>query len=318
ATRFDNRLWGKGATVLWIGRALLLIITLIPSVGTLVKGSRRWLRIGPFGFQPSEIAKFALVVILARYLARHRRRAETLVRGTLIPLVLIGLLAGPVFLAPDFGSTMLLGLVGLLILFLGGSHPGYLSIVATGGLGAFALAIARDEVRWRRTMAFLNPEKYAQQEAYQLIQARYAFVLGGGLGVGLGQSLQKQFYLPEAHTDFIYAIIGEEFGLWGTGGVLLLFGVLVACGLHISYRAPDPFGRLLAAGLTLMIGIQALLNIAVVTGCLPTKGLPLPFISYGGTHLVMSLFMIGVLINIAQAGARAPDRIAGQDRLHDF
>lgn len=166
--------------------------------------------------------------------------------------------------------------------------------------------ISKNQQRMGRIMAFMDPEKYAQDEAYQLLNALYAFVAGGIGGVGLGQSLQKQLYLPEAHTDFIFAIIGEELGITGSLGVVILFVVFFFCGLRISGRAADPGGRLMAFGITLLVSLQAALNIGVVTGRLPTKGLPLPFISFGGTSLVVLLFMVGVLVNIARQGSDRP------------
>lgn len=166
--------------------------------------------------------------------------------------------------------------------------------------------ISKNQQRMGRIMAFMDPEKYAQDEAYQLLNALYAFVAGGIGGVGLGQSLQKQLYLPEAHTDFIFAIIGEELGITGSLGVVILFVVFFFCGLRISGRAADPGGRLMAFGITLLVSLQATLNIGVVTGRLPTKGLPLPFISFGGTSLVVLLFMVGVLVNIARQGSDRP------------
>lgn len=172
---------------------------------------------------------------------------------------------------------------------------------ALAGLCGFAVAVLRDPVRMGRILAFLMPDKYPAA-AYQLGQSEDAFTLGGIWGAGLGESIQKHFYLPEAHTDFILAIIGEELGLIATVMVILLFAGLFVCGLWISLRAPDVFGRLLGFGLTLMIVVQAAINVGVVTGCLPTKGLPLPFISYGGSSLVVSMVNVGVLINIARQG----------------
>ena len=171
-----------------------------------------------------------------------------------------------------------------------------------------AWMISQNPQRMGRIMAFLEPEKHAQDEAFQLLNALYAFVAGGAGGVGLGDSLQKHFYLPEAHTDFIFAIIGEELGILGSMGVVILFVVFLLCGLRISGRAADAGGRLMAFGITFLISLQAALNIGVVTGRLPTKGLPLPFISFGGTSLVVLLFMVGVLLNIARQGVRMPRR----------
>ena len=202
----------------------------------------------------------------------------------------------------DVGATVLIGATGGVIMLVAGAPFWLLAFgvaLAAGGLGVL---IKYDPVRMSRVLAFLNPEEYAQTEAFQLLNALYAFVAGGATGVGLGQSLQKQHYLPEAHTDFIFAIIGEELGVVASLSVVVLFVILLLCGIRISGRAPDVSGRLLAFGITFMITLQAAINIGVVTGCLPTKGLPLPFVSFGGTSLMVTLFMVGVLLNISRQG----------------
>jgi len=204
-----------------------------------------------------------------------------------------------VFLEPDYGTTLLIGAVGMAILFLGGTRLSYLSIISVACLCLFAVAIAHDPNRLGRFLAFLHPERYAEDKAFQLTQGINAFVSGGPYGTGLGHGMQKQYYLPEAHTDFILPIIAEELGFGASIGVLLLFLGIFVCGIAIVVRARDTFGRLLAFGITLTLTLQAMLNIGVVTGCLPTKGLALPFISYGGSSMVMSGVMIGVLVNVA-------------------
>jgi len=206
-------------------------------------------------------------------------------------------------------------------MYAGGARIGYLLLFAVGGLSVFSLAVMRDEVRLHRILAFLDPDKYSQTYSFQLVSAINAFIAGGMGGVGLGQSMQKQYYLPEAHTDFIFAIIGEELGVFATAAVVILFAGLFFCGLKISIRAPNVFGRLFAFGITMMITLQAAINIGVVTGCLPTKGLPLPFISFGGSSLIMSLIEIGILINIAQHGQdklKNTDVRVIKDRVHRF
>jgi cell division protein FtsW len=205
--------------------------------------------------------------------------------------------------------------VGGLLLFLGGSPPGWLGLGGLLGFCGLSVAVLFDDNRRGRILAFIMPDKFPAA-AYQLGQSEDAFTLGGFWGVGLGESIQKHYYLPEAHTDFILAIIGEELGLIATITVVVLFASLFVCGLLISLRARDPFGRLLGLGLTLMITVQAMINIGVVTGCLPTKGLPLPFISYGGSSLVISMIHIGVLINIARQGIWDTDKtpVGARDR----
>ncbi len=300
ASWLDYRVWRPLAVPLLLFSIALLAMTLVPGVGVAVKGSRRWLHLGLMNFQPSELAKFSSVVFLAWWMSRVQRHAEEFLRGLVAPMVGLGIVLALVFAEPDFGTTVLIGAVGVTVLFAGGSRPGYLVVSTVAGLALFALAVMRNAVRMRRITAFLDPEKYAQDEAFQLLNAIYAFVVGGASGVGLGRSLQKRFYLPEAHTDFIFAIVGEELGLAASLLVVVLFLGMFLCGIRISFRAPDQFGKLLGFGVTVMIALQAVINIAVVTGSMPTKGLPLPFISFGGSSLLASFGMVGVLVNIAR------------------
>ncbi|NCC52723.1 MAG: putative lipid II flippase FtsW [Spartobacteria bacterium] len=316
--RIDYHLWRDISLPLMIFCWILLVMTLIPGVGVYMNGSRRWLRFGVINIQSSELAKFATTMVLAWWLARNQRRITEFRKGFLYPLTGLGITLLLIFAEPDFGTTMLVAAVGLVIFFAAGVRISYLAIVSVAGLGAFIIAIMHNEVRMRRIIAFLNPDKYAQDEAFQLLNAIYAFVSGGASGVGLGQSLQKRFYLPEAHTDFIFAIIGEELGVTVSIGVIVAFVCIFFCGIHISMHASDTFGRLASLGFTMMITLQATLNIAVVTGCLPTKGLPLPFISFGGSSLVISMAMIGVLINIArQSGGETLEKSV-KDKGHRF
>jgi cell division protein FtsW len=303
--RFDYHWWQRRPIVLGTGilALLVLIAVIIPGVGTKIGGSYRWLRVGPFSLQASELAKFAMVILMVNWVVWNSRRMERLKEGLLIPLGGLVLMLGLLLLEPDFGTTMLSGSVAMLLLYAGGTQIGYLAVAAVTGLCLFSLAVMHDPVRMMRILAFVMPEKYPDA-AYHLAQSKIAFIHGGWAGVGLGNSLQKQFYLPEAHTDFILAIIGEELGFLATGVVVLLFLGILVCGLTISHYAPDPFGRMLAFGFTMLTVLQAVINIGVVTGCLPTKGLPLPFISYGGSSLIMSVAGTGVLLNIARHGSK--------------
>ncbi|HMP76063.1 MAG TPA: putative lipid II flippase FtsW [Kiritimatiellia bacterium] len=313
--RIDYQVWKKFAVPLAGITFLLLAAVLVPGIGIEVKGSRRWISLGVTTMQPSEIGKVALIFLLAWWMSRVKRKAGELVPGLIIPGALMGALILPVLVGPDFGTSMLMGAVGFAMLWAGGSRFSHLAIAGTGAASFMTVLIMQNEVRMRRIIAFLDPERYADREAFQLLNAIYAFVMGGSGGVGLGASLQKRYYLPESHTDFIFAIIGEELGLAASMGVLLLFAVIFVCGLRISARAPDSFGRLAALGLTCMITIQAAINLGVVTGCLPTKGLPLPFISYGGTSLAITLGMVGVLVGIArQAGEDGASLSVVRDR----
>jgi len=271
----------------------------VPGIGTKVKGSYRWLKLGPIRFQPSELAKIAVIVGMSTWMAIFRRQASDLKLGLLYPLCGLGVVVGLVFLEPDYGTTFVTVAVGMAIMFAAGTKFSHLVVTAFLGAVAFGLAIMQSEVRRGRILSFMWPEKFPEQ-AYHLKQSIIAFKMGGLWGVGLGNSMQKRIYLPEAHTDFILAILAEEFGFAGTILVLLLFVGIFVYGMTISYQAADPFGRLLGFGITMMISLQAAFNVAVVTGCVPTKGLPLPFISYGGSSLVMALAMVGILLSIAQ------------------
>ncbi len=318
---FPYMYWRQLAIPLALISLVLLVMVLIPGIGVEIKGSSRWLRLGGINVQPSEFAKLALIVWLAWWMAMQKRRSQQIFRGWFVPLTVLGLFAVLILLEPDYGTTALLGVVGLLVMFMGGTRLGYLAVTGVVGAVGFGLMVAQNPVRRMRVLAFLEPEKYQSDEAYQLIQALYAFGLGGRSGVGLGDSLQKRHYLPEAHTDFIFAILGEELGFLSTIGVVLAFVVILVCGLNISRRAIDPFGRLLAFGITAMITLQAALNIAVVTGALPTKGIALPFISFGGSSMVTTMAMVGILLNVSRYAAdpfdRAEDRII-KDRPLDF
>lgn len=306
-SRVDYRRWLKLSWPLLGATLVLLALVYVPGIGLNIKGSHRWIRL-PMGltFQPSEIAKFVAIVMLSAWYGTKRRERTGFKGGLLYPALLLGLMLGLIVMETDFGATILIGATGGLMMFVAGAPALYLTGAALAGGAGLAWMISQNRQRMSRIMAFLDPEKYAQDEAFQLLNALYAFVAGGVWGVGLGQSLQKQHYLPEAHTDFIFAIIGEELGILFSLGVVGLFVVFLLCGLRISGRAPDAGGRLMAFGITLLISLQAALNIGVVTGRLPTKGLPLPFISFGGTSLVVLLFMVGVLLNIARQGAARP------------
>lgn len=314
----DYHVWRRLAIPVVLVCVFLLILTLIPSIGVNIKGSRRWLRIG-MNFQPSELAKIGMIFIMSWWLAKNGRNMGQLSRGVFIPLAGLGIILGLIFAEPDFGTTMLVGSVGVCMMFVAGSSIPVLGGLSLAAMGMFVLAVRHNPERMSRVTAFLDPEKYAENEAFQLMNAKYAFVSAGASGVGLGESMQKRFYLPEAHTDFIYAIVAEELGMAASMGILILFAVIMFCGIRIALRARDAFGKSLALGITLMISLQAIINIGVVTGCLPTKGLALPFISYGGSHLLVGLAMVGILVNIAtQISDDPPENEVIKDRIHEL
>jgi cell division protein FtsW len=317
--RIDYHRWRWMAVPVVLSAIALLVLVRIPGIGREINGSWRWLRFGSVSLQPSEFAKFAVILFLAWWLKRERRNVETFTRGFLYPgMVLAGVLL-LIFVEPDFGTALLIAMTGGLMLFYGGTSLRFLLPSAAVGAGLFGWAVMRDAERMGRVLSFLDPEKYISTDGWQLMNALYGFVVGGLHGAGLGESLQKRFYLPEAHTDFIFAIIGEELGLMGTIGILSLFLILLLCGIHITVRAPDYFGRMLSFGVTVAVAMQALINIAVVTGSVPTKGMALPFISYGGSSLLVFLSLIGLQVNIARhVGDPVPDPDirAVKDQVH--
>ncbi len=300
-SRCDYHWWRKRPIAIAMGvlSVAALCLVFVPGIGGKTLGSYRWIRLGPLSAQPSEFAKLTTIILLAAWMADVARHAGRFRSGLLAPMTGLGLILGLLMAEPDFGTTALLGAVGMAILFAGGTRFTYLSVTALLGAGAFVLAVLFNPERIERVFAFLFPDKYPDA-AHQVVQSKVAFIGGGWFGRGLGNSMQKQAYLPEAHTDFIFAIIGEELGFVVTAFVVLLFVGFFICGMIVSYGAVDRFGKLMAFGLTMMIGLQAAINMGVVTGCLPTKGLALPFISYGGTCLLISLVSVGILLNIAR------------------
>lgn len=298
-SRIDYQLYRVFAVPLALFSIVLLVMAITPGVGVMRGGSWRWLSFGPVNFQPSELAKLSCVILVAWWMSKVQRDAGSFRRGLAVPLLFVSIYAVLIILEPDFGTTMLIGAVGLTVMFVGGTRVGYLLVAGVGGLCAMALLIAQDSERRARLLAFLEPEKYSSGDAFQLMQALYAFVTGGGMGVGLGESMQKRHYLPEAHTDFIFAILGEELGLQVTLPVLIMFLMFFVCGVLVANNCEDRFGKLLGFGIAFLITVQAAINIGVVTGSLPTKGITLPFISFGGSSMLMTLAMVGILINIS-------------------
>lgn len=294
-----RRLEGWGWPVL-IASGVLLVLVLVPPLAQPINGTRRWLRLGPASFQPAELAKLALVVFLAAWLTRHRDRLDDFRRAVLPPLAAAGTLALLVLAQPDLGNCLTLIAVTFALLYLAGCPGRYLAAVAAAGLPLVALATWLAPYRLRRITTFLDPWSDPRGSGFQIIQSWLALGSGGLTGRGVGESRQKLFYLPEAHTDFIFAVLGEELGFVGAAALVGLFAVLVWRGLRVGLRAPDAFGAYLALGLTVLIATQTLVNLGVVTGLLPTKGLPLPFISFGGSALLTTMLAAGVLLNISQ------------------
>jgi cell division protein FtsW len=300
ATLVDYRRLERLVVPLLILSLALLVLVLVPPFGQEINGTRRWLRLGPVSFQPVELAKVSLVLYLASFYTRRQDAVRSFWHGLWPPLMVGGLMAGLTVLQPDLGNCVALVLLTLGLAYLAGARVTHMLVVAAAAAPVVALLIAMKPYRVRRLVAFLYPWDDPQGSGFQIIQSFLALGSGGWVGRGLGESKQKLFYLPEPYTDFIFAILGEELGFLGAAAVVALFGVLIWRGLRVGLRAPEAFGSYLALGLTFMLATQTVVNLGVVTGSLPTKGLPLPFISFGGSALVTSLFSAGVLLNVSQ------------------
>jgi cell division protein FtsW len=305
-SRVDYHLYQK-PWIVYGGVALTCVLLLAVFGFPEINGARRWIRMGGFSFQPSELAKIVLPVFLAYYLTKKEDEVGSITK-TVIPCILgLALLGGLVFLEKDLGTTIVLCAIFSAVYFAAGARILHIATVGVvmviGGAAAILLA------PWRvaRLMAFLDPFKYADDEAYQVVQSLYAIGSGGVLGEGYAQGHQKLFYLPYPYSDFIFSVVGEEFGLVGTLAVVIAFGLLLWRGARAAVLAPDRFGMLLAIGVITGIVVQALFNISVVISILPAKGIPLPFISYGGSSVVVTLIGVGILLNISRfAGENAP------------
>jgi cell division protein FtsW len=290
----------KISAPLLIVTLLLLVLVLIPGIGYVAGGARRWLILGPLRFQPGEIAKLAVVLYLAAYIRRHHEQMLGFVKGAVMPLGLASVLALLLLLEPDFGTTVIVFSVVFLQLMTVSNlkHLAALGVSAVLGLGMLVLI---SPYRFRRFESFLNPFADASASGYQLVQSLIAVGSGGLTGAGLGAGKQKLFYLPAPHTDFIFAVIAEELGMIGAASVVFLFVLFSIAGFSLARRfAADPFKASLAVGLTAVIVVPAFLNMAVVIGLLPTKGLVLPLVAYGGTAMVVNLSIVGMLLGLAK------------------
>ena len=316
-SRVDLEHARRYAWIIWGAALVLLVLVLIPGIGVKVNGARRWIDFGLMRLQVSDVAKFAMVFALAHYCNLNQRHMGTMTRGFLIPAAGVGITALLIIVEPDFGTAALTGVVGVTMLYLGGVRLKWFLPAVSLALALFALAIAHNPLRLQRITSFLDVEGNRGDGSYQLWQAMLAFGAGGIEGVGLGNGRQQIAFLPEAHTDFIFAIVGEEMGLGFTVGVVAMFAIILGAGLVHLRRAPNLFGYLLVSGMLLMMLLQAIINLGVVTGVLPTKGMSLPFISYGGSNLMLMGVIIGVFFNTQRAWGRpnpVPPRAACSDR----
>ncbi len=300
------RFYAKYANLLLILSFVGLLLVFVPSLSVSVQGAeggrfKRWINIGlPINFQPVEFAKIALVIHVANFISRNPERIRSFFNGVFPNMLILAAAFGLVVSQPDFGSAFLLAVTVCIVLFIGGMRISHVLILAGAGGGLLSLLVIRDTYRLKRIMDYLAMLKSPDAANYHLTRSLDALEGGGLLGMGIDSSLQKISRLPYPHTDFIFAVLGEEFGFIGAAAVTIIFMLFVWRGLHIARYTNSLFGSLLATGLTALIGLQAFINIGVVTGLLPTKGITLPFISYGGSSIVLSLVSVGILLNISR------------------
>ncbi len=292
--------------ILFLGSLLLLL--LVPHIGIRINGARRWIRFFGFSFQPAELAKLSMILFLASYFARRQDRLDSFLDGFVPPLCMTGLMAGLIILQPNFGTAAILLFAAAVLFFVGGARISHLLATAGAALPVLAFLIMRSAHGRTRFLALLDPARVSANATYQLDQSFYALGPGGLFGRGLGDSMQKLFFLPEPHTDFIFAIVGEEMGFVGAMLVVALFGLFLWRGTRAAVRAGDPYASYLAMGITGLVVGQAVLNMAVVSGLMPTTGVPLPFVSFGGSSLTITLLGVGVLLNVSRRSMAVPVR----------
>ena len=308
AMHVDYRRLQRWTPLAVLAALALLGAALVPGIGVKANGARRWLRLLGLSFQPAEFAKLALILFLASYYARRADKLGNFLDGFLPPVLVTATFAGLLLLQPNFGTAMVLLVVAGLLGFAGGARLGHMAVTVGCALPLLgALMLATPHVK-ERLMALVDPARVSARAVYQVTQSFYALGPGGLLGRGLGDSMQKLFYLPEPHTDFIFAIVGEELGFLGAAAVVLGYGVILCRGTRVALRARDPFGAHLALGITAALVGQAAINMGVVLGLLPTAGVPLPFLSFGGSSLVFSLAAVGILLSVSQAAPDATPR----------
>ena len=310
ASHLPYRFYARFANFFLILAFIGLLLVFVPGLGASVQGAeggrfKRWINIGlPINFQPVEFAKIALVMHIANFISRNPERIKSFFNGVLPNILIVGIAFGLVYIQPDFGSAFLLVVTVCIVLFVGGMRIWHALTLGGVGSGLIGLLIIRDSYKLKRLMDYLAMLKSPDATNYQLTRSLDALESGGLLGLGIDSSLQKISRLPYPHTDFIFAVLGEEFGFIGAVAVTFIFMLFVWRGLHIARHASDLFASLLATGITTLIGLQAFINIGVATGLLPTKGITLPFISYGGSSIVLSLVSVGILLNISRSSSK--------------
>ncbi|HVC34705.1 MAG TPA: putative lipid II flippase FtsW [Chloroflexota bacterium] len=302
----DYHVWRRLAVPLMGLVVLLLLAVLVSRLGHSAYGAQRWLRVGPLpAIEPSEFGKLALVLYYAQWLSHRRDQVGSFAAGTLPFGITLSVICSLVLLQPDLGSAFVIAATAVSMFFIAGADLRHLFLGLALGLAALGIVILSASYRFQRVTAFLDPSKDPLGSGWNTLQAEIALGSGGILGLGLGASRQKFYYLPNAQTDAIFAVIGEELGLIGTIAIVALFGFLALRGYRIALRAPDTYGALLAAGVTSWLVVQALINIAVVTATIPFTGIPLPFVSFGGSSLIVSLMAVGVLLNVSRQATRS-------------
>jgi cell division protein FtsW len=284
---------------------LMLLAVAFTGWGVSAGGSVRWLQIGAFRFQPSELARLALVIYMAYSMSKKGELLRDFYVGFMPHVMVLGLFSALLLIQPDFGSVVIFAALTWIMLFVGGCRISHLMSVIVVLAPLAWLVMTQAEYRVKRLMSFLDPWQYPADEGYQIVHSLMAFGTGGITGAGLGKGYQKLFYLPEPHTDFIFSVVGEELGLIGVMVVILLYGIMLMRGVRIARHARDPFGALLAMGITVTLGLQVCINMGVALGLLPTKGLTLPFLSYGGTSLLINMAAVGIMMNIGARDARS-------------
>jgi len=308
ASLLDYRLYARYWPWVYGLAVVLLVLCFVPPIGMKINGAWRWINLGFASFQPSELGKVAVIFFLAWWYQRHEERSSEFLHGFALPLAIAGVVMGLIVIEVDLGATALIGATTLAVMFVAGTGLRWLLPLLGIGLAGLVLAITQIPERMARILAFLDPEKHRLAEGLQQWQAMLAFGAGGVEGLGLGSGRQKMLYLPYAHTDFIFPMIGEELGLRFTLLIVFCFLLILLSGVLIAMNSRDRFGMLLGFGITFIITLQAAINIGVTTSLLPNKGMPLPFISYGGSNLAVSMALIGILLNIHRQGRREPKR----------
>jgi cell division protein FtsW len=311
----DYQFWQRTWWMWFVASAILLALCFVPHIGLRINGARRWVNFRVITFQPSDFAKIAAIAFLAHWYSKHEEESGTLLRGFLAPIAITGILMGLIAREIDMGTTALIGGTMFVVMFVAGSSLKYIAPLAASGIAGTLYLGFHMKDRMGRMMAFMDLEKYKETYGLQQWQALMAFGSGGVHGLGLGNGVEKFNYLPFAHTDFIFPMIGEELGLCATLGVVFCYVVIIVFGTVISIQARDRFGMLFGFGVVVMLALQAALNIGVTTSLLPNKGLPLPFISYGGSNLVFCLLGVGILINIYRQGITDGRNIVMHRRL---